>query len=292
VAPNWRQTIGLDCAGNSSNSTPTTQNSFTSPDGNAWRITRQFGTTGDWAAQEGEQLLLITTGKLPAIGANNVQTENDVDDFNGSSISGNANPDNVGTLPGGIVPVDDPPPCDGTNDCSESLQAQWEAGDSAANDLLWFEFTVNTPGGTNGWAMDFSFFSSEFPEYVNSGVNDIFTVWVDSPEFTGNTCFVGDSPCSVDALIGAANTFTGAGNTNHPSLAGTDYGGGSGQVTGWQTLTGPATPGQPLRIAFAIFDMGDDIFDTAVVMDDWRWDCTGCIPGLPVEDGGCGVEPQ
>jgi len=38
--------------------------------------------------------------------------------------------------------------------------------------------------------------------------------------------------------------------------------------------------------------MGDTAFDTTVILDDFRWDCVGCTPGIPVEEGGCGVEPQ
>ena len=54
--------------------------------------------------------------------------------------------------------------------------------------------------------------------------------------------------------------------------------------------TGPAAPGENLELAFAVFDMGDTVFDTMVVLDNWRWNCQGCIPS-EVDD--CGVQgPQ
>jgi hypothetical protein len=195
--------------------------------------------------------------------------------------------------------------CNLVGDCSGSLWDQWVLGDQAANDLLWADFTMTTPGGTNGWTLDFAYFSTEFPEYVGSEFNDIFTVWVETPEFVGNQCFINGQPCTVTALDAAADTFGGNNNTDFPYRGGTGFGTESctwifcsdpaeenGQATGWFEMSGPATPSSELRIAFIVFDMGDTIYDTTVLVDDFRWDCAGCIPGLPVEDGGCGIEPQ
>ena len=97
----------------------------------------------------------------------------------------------------GGTPFED---CDGVGDCSDSLRAQWEAGQAEANDLLWLQFEMVAPAGTYGFSFDFAFFSAEFPEYVGSEFNDVFVAWSSSESYTGNLCFVNDQPCTVTAL--------------------------------------------------------------------------------------------
>ena len=41
-------------------------------------------------------------------------------------------------------------------------------------------------------------------------------------------------------------------------------------------------------LAFAIFDMGDAGFDTTALIDNWQWDCVGCVPN---ELDSCGIIP-
>ena len=210
----------------------------------------------------------------------------------GTLADGNNNPD-AAQLPGPMsatpgwsgAPFDN---CDGVNDCSGSLQGQWNLGGNEANDLMYFDFSVQTPGGTNGWELDFAYFSAEFPEYVNSTFNDIFAVWVESPDYTGNMCFVNNQPCTVTALDQAADTHGGVDVQTNAELNGTGFD-GVGQTTGLFTLLGPATPNASLTLTFAIFDMGDSILDTAVFLDNWRWNCQGCVPS---ELDDCGLTPQ
>src|SRR5690606_4163898 len=196
----------------------------------------------------------------------------------------------------GGVPFQD---CDGQNDCSDTLEAQWQLGEGRANDLLWFRFDLTVPAEVNGYKFDFAFFSSEFPEWVDTMYNDVFLVWSTSETYTGNVTFINDQPLTVTALEDAI-VYEG----NDPELAGTGVdgvgGGGpmgmgmgmmepTGGATGWFTATGSAAPGEDFTLAWAIFDMGDEFYDTTVVLDDFRWDCEGCIPSV---DEGCGIEPQ
>jgi hypothetical protein len=271
--------------------------SFTSEDPLAWRIAGEFGNSGVWTPRAGGALLVLSTGEMPApnpsgqivepdgsfSNSNDNPTAYDLDDAGASTAIGHSGTPNEG--------------CDLTNDCSGSIDAQWEMGMGQASDFLWSEFTVNTPAGTKGWTLDFAFFSSEFPEFVGEVYNDMFIVWVETDEFVGNQCFVGEQPCTVTALDGAADAYSGTPDgLDFVGRAGTGLGteldsAKSGQTTGWVELRGPATPGTPLRVAFILFDMFDPVFDTTVLVDDFRWDCEGCVPGYPVEDGGCGIEP-
>lgn len=287
------QAIGLDCPGTPDNSTATTASSFNSVDDQAWRIATQYGTSGDWDASEGESVLVISTGRLPA------PDERGVIDNQGD-VESNDNPDHV-QLPapmspfagsnngaGGTPFID----CDRVRDCSDSLADQWKLGGGEANDMLWFDFSVEVPPSTTGWQLDFVYFSNEFPEYVNSTFNDVFVVWEVSESYVGNICFIEGQPCTVTALDAIADAFSGPMEGLHPALAGTGtQGEGStgGQTTGWVSLEGPASAGETMALSFALFDMGDTSFDTMVVLDNWRWNCVGCIPS---EVDSCGVQPQ
>jgi len=283
--------IGLDCPFLPNQSIPIQNELFESEDPTAWRIARQFGshvdeTSGEpaWGPREGEQFLIITTGQFPELDENGVLlmeegvtesgTSNDNPDD--KSLPAPMSPDRGSASGNGGTPFVD---CDGVNDCSDSIEDQWDLGNGDANDMVWFQFDVPVPGGTYGFSFDFAYFSAEFPEFVDTSFNDIFAVWAASETYTGNLCFVNDQPCTVTALESSVQ-FGGA----DPELVGTGFDGidfgdePTAQATGWFEAKGSAEPGEMLQLTFALFDMGDSIYDTAVIMDNFRWDCEGCVP--------------
>jgi hypothetical protein len=283
--------IGLNCPLLPNQSIPILNETFVSADPLAWRIARQYGShvdelTGEpaWGPREGEQFLIITTGHLPEPDESGVIT---LDQGSTQSGTSNDNPNDqplpspmsalVGSANGnGGTPFVD---CDAVNDCSDSLQDQWALGNNRANDLLWFQFSLPVPGGTHGFSFDFAYFSAEFPEFVDTSFNDVFAVWSSSESYTGNLCFVNDQPCTVTALANAVQ-FEG----EDPELVGTGFEGISygttpiAQSTGWFAAKGSAQPNEVLQLTFALFDMGDSIYDTTVILDNFQWDCKGCVP--------------
>jgi hypothetical protein len=287
------QALGLNCPGDANNSTQTTAASFTAPDAATWRIATQYGTSGDWVPSEGESLLVISSGRIPAANMAGLITsqgnQQDTSNPDGVQLPVPMSAD-VGSNNGnGGNPFNN---CDFVNDCSDSLADQWNLGGQDANDLLWFDFSVDVPPMTSGWVVDLVYFSNEFPEYVNSLYNDIFVVWEVSEVFVGNICFIDGQPCTVTALDAIADNFSGGQEAQHASLAGTGtqgIGSTGGQTTGWVSLEGPASPDENMELTFAVFDMGDTAYDTMVVLDNWRWNCQGCVPN---EVNGCGVQPQ
>jgi len=288
------QAMGLGCVGEANEVIAIFNPSFTSPDASAWQIARQFGTYIDpntnapiWSPSEGEQFLIVSSGPVPAPDDQGIVT---MPSGQAQANPGDANQDNK-PLPapmspftgsdggnGGTPFVD----CDFVNDCSDTLEEQWNLGGGGANDLLWFQFELAVPGGTHGFSFDFAYFSAEFPEWVNTTFNYIFVVWSNSETYTGNLCFVDDQPCTVTALWPAQFQELA------PELAGTGFdnvGGG----TGWYEAKASAEPGEQLQLTWAVFDMGDQILDTLVILDNWRWDCEGCVPS---EVMGCGIDPM
>ncbi|MEZ4381679.1 MAG: choice-of-anchor L domain-containing protein [Nannocystaceae bacterium] len=268
----------------------------------AYRVVRQFGThksgnTPTWGAKEGEKFLIISTGNLPEPDGDGVLTA-----APGSAQTGNTqnnNPDEQTSLPGimshqrgsnngvGGTPFLN---CDGAGDCSDTLFAQWNLGTKTANDVIYFQFDVTVPKGTYGYNVDFAYFSVEYPEWVNTSFNDMAILWSSSETYTGNVTFITDlndtpRPLTVTALAQSGlMKYT----QNSPELANTGYdqqGGG----TGWATVKGSAQPEETFTLAWTVFDKGDTVLDTALIIDNWRWDCMGCIPS---EVDSCGIAPQ
>jgi hypothetical protein len=254
-----------------------------------------------WQASEGEKFLIISSGTITAPNGQGVISMNP----GAHQIAfGSPNPDNQ-QLPAPMIPMDGSNNgmgnmpfvnCDGVGDCSDTVEAQWNFGNNAANDLMSFQFEVLVPGGTFGFSFDFAYFSAEFPEWVDTTFNDIFLPWSNSEAYTGNLCFVNDQPCTVTALCNNDDTCPdlqfcdalGCANVagNELQNTGFDTVGGS---TGWYNAKAQAVPDEVLQLTWAVFDMGDQILDTAVILDNWRWDCEGCVPN---EVMGCGIEPD
>lgn len=274
-----------------------------------WQVARSYGSFIDpatqkpfWSPREGERLLLISSGLLPA-----------PDAAGGVVIPGSAVYNDVGGAPWDddmLPPPMSPKPgspdpkgfkdCDGEGDCSNTLQAQWELGGGDPNDRMWLSFELTAPAiadgdlaDANGYSFMFAMFSAEFPEWVDTPFNDIFVVWQDSIDYTGNITFIDGQPLTVTALWpidyqGECELLDPkcAGGDEH--LEGTGYR-SDGGATGWYLASGGVQPGETFRLAFAILDMGDSTYDTTAIVDAWQWDCEGCVPN---ERDSCGVRPQ
>ena len=272
-------------------------------DAASWAAVHQLGThvdpvdqTPTWQARHGDKMLMLSTGHIPTVDQHGVVIAPPSATQEGTA---NGNPDGVGTLPdpirvrkgsnfggGGDPGVN----CDGENDCSDTLFDQWVLGAQQANDLTYLTFDVHVPLDVHGFNVDFAWFSAEFPEWVGWPFNDVFMAWSTSAAYTGNVTFIDGQPLTVTALEQAVIAgFDG----NDPALEGTGYDGSDGTdpvggATGWYVARGPLVPGETVTIAIAIFDMGDQILDTAALIDHWRWTCEGCDP---TTNDGCEILP-
>ncbi|MCB9701782.1 MAG: choice-of-anchor L domain-containing protein [Myxococcales bacterium] len=293
------QTLGGDWA-DTNKHVPVTNYALMSPDNTAYRVIKQFGTYTDpndnnlplWRPKAGEKMLIIGSGKFPAPNGQGVLTQ-----AGGTISSSNGNPDNQNKLPGvmshlkgsnnggGGTPFMN---CDLVNDCSDTLYDQWTKG-SGANDVLHFSFDLKVPKGTYGYVVDFAYFSSEYPSWVNTSFNDMALIWSTSETYTGNASFITDNnnnprPLSVTALAqNGLIKYSG----NAAQLVNTGFTGNG--ATGWATVKGSAAPEEEFNLSFAVMDLSDTILDTVLIIDNWRWDCVGCVPS---EIDSCGVLPQ
>lgn len=164
---------------------------------------------------------------------------------------------------------------------------------AAINDLVELSMTVTVPPNVTGFSFDFLFLSVEYPEYVCSEYNDTFYALVTGepqlgtvvtnityddvvPEMSVNSVLFQSPPglnvdlsgtgyeipdpdvyCITDPLSGCA-----------PPDPCPQY---AGSTTGWLRTTAPATPGATIHLRFTTHDEGDNILDSAVVLDNFHW---------------------
>jgi hypothetical protein len=175
--------------------------------------------------------------------------------------------------------------CDGVNDCSDSLHNHWNVnGWNNPDDKLWMQMELTVPTNTEGYVFDFAYFSSEFPTYYDTQFNDLFIAWSTSETYTGNITFVNGAPLTITSLEDAGAFQY---KNNAQQLAGTGFEGHAG--TGWFTARGSAASQEVFQITFFIADMADSILATGVLLDNFRWECAGCVPS---EVDSCGIQPQ
>jgi len=151
-------------------------------------------------------------------------------------------------------------------------------------DLMELRLTIRVPWNATSFTYDFQFLSSEYPTYHCSLYNDSYLAELVSTAYTGNISFdAGGNVISVnngffdicaadhmgnvcDTSINEANALAGTGyNVN-----GGSFSSGSGATTRLVT-TAPVTPGELITLRFIIFDEGDDILDSSVVLDNFLW---------------------
>ena len=156
---------------------------------------------------------------------------------------------------------------------------------------------LKAPSNATSFSFKFHFFSTEYPEFVCKGFNDQFLVLMESQsEFQKATNIAFDmnkNPITVNSgfftVCDSKFQPTGTAQGQHcttplSSISGTGYDrvpkwspvnmpadAEAGGSTGWLTTTGPVTPNEELTLHFVIFDEGDGILDSAVLIDNFVW---------------------
>ena len=130
--------------------------------------------------------------------------------------------------------------------------------------------------GANCLTFDFKFFSEEFPEFVGTAFNDAFIAELDASTWTTNGStitapnnFAFDPANNVISINAAGVTSMTAGNA-----AGTTYDGATPLLSASTQVTAGAHV-----LYLSIFDQGDQIFDSAVFLDNLR---VGFVPNPAV----------
>lgn len=155
---------------------------------------------------------------------------------------------------------------------------------SAARDSCGYKLQIRAPTNAKSFAYDFNFFSTEYSEWICTAYNDSYIALYYgalNPFADKNISFdASNNPVSVN--VGFFSIPTGPTQTSHPLLDGTGFSGNCnnygyspngmcGGATGWLTTTAPVNPGEVITLHFSIWDTGDNVWDSTVLMDNFRW---------------------
>lgn len=148
-----------------------------------------------------------------------------------------------------------------------------------ANDPAALQVKIRVPTNGNSFSFNLNFYTYEFPQYVCTEYNDFYVTLMDPKVATlpdGNISFdQNQSPISVNnSLLQVCSPQTAGGNKftcplGTGLLANTGF--TSGGATGWLKTQAPVTPGSEITLLFAIWDAGDHVLDSTVLIDNFQW---------------------
>jgi hypothetical protein len=215
-----------------------------------------------YAPREGNSLVVLGTGRIAGLTGTDFCS-----DYLGTEFDVNEtlpDPIQVGGV-GGDCQAD--AALVGTGDCSNTIASQFDVG-MFAHDYSEIRFTAAAPEGATAVKFDFAFMSSEYPEFYPSEFNDMFVAWLESEIWTGNVSFDDmGNPISLNAGFLDYRDD----QSDLSQFAGTCMASHAG--TKWLTSTAAIAEGETFTMVFAIFDMGDAMYDSFVLLDEFRWGC-------------------
>jgi hypothetical protein len=146
------------------------------------------------------------------------------------------------------------------------------------------EVVIRTPTNAKSFSFNLNFYTFEFPQYICSEFNDFYVtmMWPTPPGLPdGNISFDQDgNPISVNnSLLQVCKSQTAGGKffpcpLGDALLQNTGYAGpiiGSHAATGWLQTRAPVEPGSEITLRFAIWDSGDPVLDSLVLIDKFQW---------------------
>jgi uncharacterized repeat protein (TIGR01451 family) len=144
-------------------------------------------------------------------------------------------------------------------------------------DVTIWQVGLSVPANADCLSVDLQFLSQEFPTYVGGSVNDAFVAELDTSDWTtaGSAItaphnFANDADGNVISInstgIGGMSGANGTGTAFDGQPDGSDsYGGATALLHAFTPITSGAH-----TVYFSIFDQGDQIYDSAVFLDNLR----------------------
>jgi hypothetical protein len=151
---------------------------------------------------------------------------------------------------------------------------------SQGEDMVQLRIVLAPPAGAQCLGFDFAFFSEEFPEFVGSNFNDAFLAELGGSNFqiVGNT-ITAPRNFAVDPagnLISINSVFGVSPNTQ------STYDGATAALRAVAALNSSAFP--TVELVLTIADLGDSIYDSAVMLDNFTFSTSGCNAGAGLAD--------
>lgn len=243
-----------------------------SPDYRQVGIIQQLGTASSNVPQAGNNMAMLSSGRA--------RDANDPDPNNTHSFTyyGDGAPSDFIAAHANALPSTRP-------GCPNG---------SSVNDGTALRVQLKVPTNANSFSFKFRFFSQEYWYYTCTEYNDFFVALLNS-QWTpgaGQTAIPADKNISFDSngsyiSVNSVSFFTTccqaksgyACPDGNAALAGTgfyespwnDVGGGA---TRWLTTTSPVKPGETITLRFVIWDTSDQLLDSSVLLDNFRWSAT------------------
>ena len=147
------------------------------------------------------------------------------------------------------------------------------------HDGIGLKVRLRVPAGITGLSFDTKFYTSEFPSFICSTYNDMYTVLMDPPPAglaDGNILFDSQgNPMSVNAAFLEVCEPQETGGKNFDCSLGTGDLEGTGfeghGATGWLEVKTRVIPEQTIELFFVIWDSGDGLLDSTALIDNFRW---------------------
>jgi hypothetical protein len=137
-------------------------------------------------------------------------------------------------------------------------------------DVTVLQVNLTVPANVNCMTVDFRFLSEEYPEFVGGSVNDAFVAELDTSDWTTDATTAEVTAPHNFAFDQNGNPITvnaaGAATMTAGDAIGTTYDG----ATPLLAASTPVTSGAH-SLFLSIFDQGDDIYDSAVFLDNVRF---------------------
>lgn len=151
---------------------------------------------------------------------------------------------------------------------------------SQLNDMVQLRIVLAPPPGAQCVGFDFAFLSEEFPEFVGTEFNDVFLAELGGSNFqiVGND-ITAPRNFAVDPagnLISINSVFGVSPNTQ------STYDGGTSVLRAVAALGTSSFP--TVELVLTITDLGDSIYDSAVLLDNFSFSTTGCTAGTALAD--------
>ncbi|PKN57168.1 MAG: hypothetical protein CVU56_12260 [Deltaproteobacteria bacterium HGW-Deltaproteobacteria-14] len=153
-------------------------------------------------------------------------------------------------------------------------------------DAVELRLILRAPAGATGFSLDYIFMSAEYEEFIGSQYNDKFYIVLKAPQTTANQKkIINFTNCSNpgayhDFMLDgqpwcyiAINTAFSEPCTNvQTNINGTWHQCPYGSSTGWLSTSWPIQPNEQFELTFHIHDTADDVWDSHVVIDNFRWE--------------------
>jgi len=159
-------------------------------------------------------------------------------------------------------------------------------------DVVLLRLQLRVPTNADGIMFDHAFFTSQYPD-VCSQYNDHFLALlfsaVDGLPADHNIAFDSmNNPVTVQTAFFRSCTPV-QGQTcpdGFAALAGTGFDPAGDAATGWNRSLAPVLPGETIELRFYIFDVGDNLFDSTVLLDNLSWHVIPQSPASSVDGSG------